>query len=1092
MANWYISKGASGSNNGTDWANAWTELDQINWGKVSSGDTIWLDGGRTKKVYTKTLRIGKSGSSRNNRIKIKRSEENGRNGYVVIFGGRNNELPHANITTHRWRESGNGQSASGIHMRSFSNIEVDGGIPRGITIHGWNNAGIDSYGDNGGGHRFANMEIYSNGTIQTVSGRYKTDKAGIRLAGKHVLIERCIILDNGQDAIQNVGGQRPDNALIRHCFLANTKAHVDLPHFTWNYNRHPDGVQVYTGGENIVIEDCLIMGMWHGLILGDAHGNFNNGKVRRITFIDNATAIRWHGRATARNNQVEDIVIKKWRWYPNDNGVGYPNGGNYYLKGDNNKHNRFLITGHGAFSIYGSGNQWSNMYTDGSLDHKVPNAKTINPNFVNPGPVGNRGENIGHGWQTRDIKIRNSSIDITMTYSGPLDFLRKQSGKNYGVYPESIHANVDNGNDNERPIIVENPILQNLSSVSAKVNETLNFQIEATHPTGATVTFSADGLPPNVTINSAGLLTGKPTVAGKFSVSITANGGGGSTHGTFLIEVDPIEEGDGEPINRSPIFVNPGPQSSWIGDFTQLALQVTDPDKDSIKFSAEGLPSGLVIDEDTGVISGTPNQNGESIVSIIATDSGGAKVSQTFSWTVAAEVIPNLTKLFQIPMQEIALQDSINLQIASSSAQSINASANNLPPGIKMNVQISQHNTMPENHAGSGQGGGLGGSLTSEKTAVDAESDGKSGDGGTEIDGTVLQTFNLGKVNGDVFTITQTIAPHPNLNPGAPTINGTSWGYTQIKCGGGDGVRFNLITVNVSQPIDQLDYRVGGISTPEEDIVAISNGGTLADVDSDHSGIVSWRNLGGLRQLSFVYKSNSSGNNAFFAPKNKVIVSAPINSVTQPYVDSRTAMINTTKTGLIGSTGAGTTQVYNLGDVLGSNLTLTQVIEGAPQANNSGNPFLIGLVSGYSEFSAGGDSGLRTNRVRIFSNRPFKDLVWAIHGIKNDSEVEGVSFISDKGTVSGLGNHSTGMVKWSNLPEGTTEVYFDVVSDSSGNNAGFGPIGDILLHAGGAQTDSCQIRLIGTTTAKGTFECLIDIDDSTGSVGQVPVQFEVS
>jgi hypothetical protein len=54
--NWYVHKGASGSNNGTSWTNAWNEMNQINFSSVACGDTIWLAGG----TYTTTLSVSKS------------------------------------------------------------------------------------------------------------------------------------------------------------------------------------------------------------------------------------------------------------------------------------------------------------------------------------------------------------------------------------------------------------------------------------------------------------------------------------------------------------------------------------------------------------------------------------------------------------------------------------------------------------------------------------------------------------------------------------------------------------------------------------------------------------------------------------------------------------------------------------------------------------------------------------------------------------------------------------------------------------------------------------------------------------------------
>ena len=55
-ANFYLRKGATGSNSGTDWTNAWTEFNSINWGSVSCGDTIWIAGG----TYTSSLSVNKT------------------------------------------------------------------------------------------------------------------------------------------------------------------------------------------------------------------------------------------------------------------------------------------------------------------------------------------------------------------------------------------------------------------------------------------------------------------------------------------------------------------------------------------------------------------------------------------------------------------------------------------------------------------------------------------------------------------------------------------------------------------------------------------------------------------------------------------------------------------------------------------------------------------------------------------------------------------------------------------------------------------------------------------------------------------------
>ncbi len=58
--NWYVRKGATGSNNGTDWNNAWTDFSQIKLSSVGCGDTVWIAAGA---AYTSDFTINKTCSS---------------------------------------------------------------------------------------------------------------------------------------------------------------------------------------------------------------------------------------------------------------------------------------------------------------------------------------------------------------------------------------------------------------------------------------------------------------------------------------------------------------------------------------------------------------------------------------------------------------------------------------------------------------------------------------------------------------------------------------------------------------------------------------------------------------------------------------------------------------------------------------------------------------------------------------------------------------------------------------------------------------------------------------------------------------------
>jgi alpha-tubulin suppressor-like RCC1 family protein len=125
-------------------------------------------------------------------------------------------------------------------------------------------------------------------------------------------------------------------------------------------------------------------------------------------------------------------------------------------------------------------------------------------------------------------------------------------------------------------------------------------------------TYGAAGLPSGLVLDpNTGLITGQPEQAGTYVVLLSATNGVGSSGWTVTLFVN-------EPA--APGISSNGVVRPVLGtEFSYAVVAYNVPEW----YGASGLPPGLVIDPQSGVISGVPVELGEFVVSLVASNRYG-------------------------------------------------------------------------------------------------------------------------------------------------------------------------------------------------------------------------------------------------------------------------------------------------------------------------------------------------------------------------------------------------------------------------------------------------------------------------------------
>jgi len=179
------------------------------------------------------------------------------------------------------------------------------------------------------------------------------------------------------------------------------------------------------------------------------------------------------------------------------------------------------------------------------------------------------------------------------------------------------------------------PTLAAVANQTTTVGQSVSLALSASDPDGDALSYSASGLPPGLAINaSSGLISGSPTTADTYNVTVqVSDGRGGVASQAFVwtINIAPAS------VNQAPTLAEVANQTTVAGQRVSLTLSASDPDGDALTYSASGLPPGLSINTTSGLIKGASKKVGTYQVTVGVSDGRGGTASRSFVWTIIAK-----------------------------------------------------------------------------------------------------------------------------------------------------------------------------------------------------------------------------------------------------------------------------------------------------------------------------------------------------------------------------------------------------------------------------------------------------------------------
>ena len=211
-----------------------------------------------------------------------------------------------------------------------------------------------------------------------------------------------------------------------------------------------------------------------------------------------------------------------------------------------------------------------------------------------------------------------------------------------------------------------------------------SYQITTPLNNASSYALASGSLPAGVTLSAGGLIAGTPTVSGSFPITVQAV----TPSGTYTKVVSFAVASAGVPvISSNPVLpVSPAVAGTVGNAFTSTQIVASNPPITAGSYTATGLPSGISVDINSGIISGNPSQSGDFTVTLGASNSSGASTASSFLMRISPNLPPVISALTGPQTTGTVNQTFTNVQLVASNPviTSYSVFSGALPPGLSL------------------------------------------------------------------------------------------------------------------------------------------------------------------------------------------------------------------------------------------------------------------------------------------------------------------------------------------------------------------------------------------------------------------------